>query len=918
MLRNRLALTLVVVGVLLPLAWFGGSALRRELRYREVARLVPDLQPELLRHLDFDSDGDWWTYCRRAGAGALGDAMLALGQELRTPSYEQFRRRRALLEPELLRVVQGYNRAFDFPAVEIRVRHDRTLTDRASFELRGLESRYIEINSDTSRTPDERIRIVDDVVARFSAADEPYRALYASLPAIRFELERGRPDLRRARLAALTATARRLGEDYILCQLLGEMGDLHLSAGRVDSMAMCYDEGIALARRHGFIDQAARLLRFYAGYYAEQGRLALALQRFAEAERLCAMPGGERAQLRAQLEYTRFLANLGCWDLVARSLRRIPPLLRELTGASLHSEALKYSFDVDRLGARLAFAEGRVEEGSRLMRQVSSAVPPAHRAAGYAELFDGWSAGLESCGRFSEAIGICDRGIGHCDSTYFADVSLELQVRKARLLDRVGLVDSAERVLDRARPELRRPARAGGRVARDADVLGARLLLHRGRAVEAKREIERIFRQYRHRLGSDAGSSLSYLELDEAGSLRAAIHEIERFEPAEGYAFEMDWRSLARNLGGDRHAGSATPHGSGWPETRRLPPVRDAMHLVFWFDGERLLRWTARPDGVVLDTLPMTVTRCLAQVREALEWLQSEKPRPGDALGPKAFASLRSLSEALLPATLVADGRVPLRLEISPDGPLLALPFEALPAPGPRGPAPLALWADVAYVRGMDGVPRAATGPTVVLSNPTLPRDAEARYGSARSLPGSDAEAQLALARWPHAVLLSGDRATKESTRNYWPGASILYLAAHHVRDPDAPFLGFVPVAAPAGAPPDASLLEIADVHALDLSGCRLAVLASCSSGAPYRSAIRPGPSLGDAFLDSGARTVVGSFWDVGDDETRGFMKVFLATWREDGDDAAALGRARRAVMATPEGAAPRVWAAWSVMTTRR
>jgi hypothetical protein len=320
---------------------------------------------------------------------------------------------------------------------------------------------------------------------------------------------------------------------------------------------------------------------------------------------------------------------------------------------------------------------------------------------------------------------------------------------------------------------------------------------------------------------------------------------------------------------------------------------------------------------VVVDTLRLSAQQCLLEVRQALEPLQHETPPRGQVLGPDALDRLRHLAAVLLPRTLrAAGGRTP-RLYVSPDGPLGPLPFEALPAAGQQGEQPLAQWADIAYVRGWSTSSRHSAGRRVIVSSPHLPPDLVERYGWSRDLAGSEAEAQAALARWPDAILLAGEQATKGAIRAAWPGASVIYLAAHHVRDPAAPFLGFVPLAAPAGAPPDAAMLEIPDIRALDLSACRLAVLASCSSGAPYRTAIRPGPSLGDAFLDSGAAAVVRSFWDVGDQEARDFMRTFLANWDEDENDAASLGRARRLVMATPDGASPRVWAAWSVEVGR-
>jgi tetratricopeptide (TPR) repeat protein len=905
----------VLLGLLLTLAvgsFAGGRIALERVRERELARLVPSLDRDLVHHIVADTDRDWIAYSRRIGTGPLGDAIQALAQELRTASYPEFLERRAPLEQAHLRIARGLSQGFDFPSPEMRARQDMARSSRADFHERRLEQRYIEISSDASRSAEERIHIVDDLTAQFYANGDPARAIYASLLAMQYELELGRLDRHQARLEAALQSARRFGDPYILCQLLGELGVVHENAGHEDSMRACFDEGIVTALRHGFVEHAARLLTFYASHYADHGRLALAFDRLSEAQRLCQGPGGESARLRLQVEFTKFVADLGCWDLVDRSLRRLPPLMRELPRSGRPSDVLKYRFDADRLRARLAFATGRADEGARLMEGLANSVPPAHRRIGYGELFDEWSAGLEASSRTAEALAICERGLAHCDTAHVPERAIPMLLRKARVLDQLGRCAEAGRALDSVATIRTTALSDDGRSQREVEVLRARLSLHQGRRDEAKRRIEEVFANYRSQLRRADAGSLNYLELDEARSLHDAMHEIERFSPEMGYRFELAWRSLACEVGRGRKFSG----GPAWTRSGPVPRAAGWTHLVLWFTGGSLIRWTANSSGVVVDTLPMSASQCLVEVREALELLQTEPAVAGGVMGSKTLARLRRLSAILLPPHLaVADGMA--HLDVSPDGPLLALPFEALPALGPRGEEPLALWADVAYVRGSNGS-APGHGPVVVVSNPSLPTDLAHRYGWVRSLPGSEAEAQAALARWPDAILLSGDQATKSSIRARWPGASIIYLAAHNVRDPDAPFLGFVPLAAPAGAPPDASLLEIADVHSLDLSACRLAVLASCSSGAAYRSAIRPGPSLADAFLDSGAGAVVRSFWDVGDAESRFFMKSFLSTWREDGDDGAALGRARRQVMATPEGASPRVWAAWSVETTTR
>src|SRR5262249_40210143 len=120
-----------------------------------------------------------------------------------------------------------------------------------------------------------------------------------------------------------------------------------------------------------------------------------------------------------------------------------------------------------------------------------------------------------------------------------------------------------------------------------------------------------------------------------------------------------------------------------------------------------------------------------------------------------------------------------------------------------------------------------------------------------------------------------------------------------------------------AGRPADApfeqgSILDPADVRALNLSGCELAVLSSCASGAPDLSAKRVAPSFADAFLDAGARTVVQTMWPVEDLQARVFTTGFLRATSQGGlDPVHALGEARRAALR--QGAAPSVWAAWSV-----
>jgi CHAT domain-containing protein len=146
-----------------------------------------------------------------------------------------------------------------------------------------------------------------------------------------------------------------------------------------------------------------------------------------------------------------------------------------------------------------------------------------------------------------------------------------------------------------------------------------------------------------------------------------------------------------------------------------------------------------------------------------------------------------------------------------------------------------------------------------------------------------------------------------------WRAASHIHVAAHLVRDPRFPFSPFVPLARDTSGEPRDDYIEIADVRGLDLSGCELAVISTCSSGAPYAESGRMGPSFGDAFVDAGARCVVQAAWAVEDARAAPFMERFLAELRIARDPVRALGAARRAAIRGELGPPnPRDWAAWS------
>jgi CHAT domain-containing protein len=126
------------------------------------------------------------------------------------------------------------------------------------------------------------------------------------------------------------------------------------------------------------------------------------------------------------------------------------------------------------------------------------------------------------------------------------------------------------------------------------------------------------------------------------------------------------------------------------------------------------------------------------------------------------------------------------------------------------------------------------------------------------------------------------------------------------------PYIAFVPMATAASGRDADAYLELADILGADLSGCELVVLSSCASGAPYVEGHVASPSLGDAFVDAGARAVVGTFWSVRDDAAARVMREFARAYRGRGADAVtALCAARRRLL--EEGVSPHEWAAYAI-----
>lgn len=882
-------------------------------RYRAdrlVAR-APRLDQDLARHLATDGEPEWQRYAHALGPRALMDGYSALYRELHGRSFVDFENDRAYFRPFLLRISASIGAECACPQPERYARWFLALSAREDYYIHDLCLQYVNAISVDGLTAAERLQRLDRILAETYRVGDTTLVATVQSSSARYELEAGHPERHRTRMDVALSCARQVEDRYLECQILGELGSMFASTGESDSMRQCFEDALALASRHRFPDQIARILTFEARHEARESRLALAADRLIEARDRCEAYRGGSSRVRLAVEFAAFLNDLGCWDLAQQSLRRVPPLLRAFPSANEAATMAHYRFQSDCERARAAFALGQPDEGESILTPWLTQLPPGSGRVGLARVFRAWAWGLHRNHRWSEALAVCERGLAHCDSAHVPDVALTLALRKARLFEQLSRLDEAASAIAdvESRITLMGP---DPKTRRALAGIRASLALRRGHIGEGRAAMRRVFEELSRR-DPQVEPDLLDQEMYDGISLRDDAHALAGMTPAAGYGFEMAWRSMALASPRERLRRAA-------PEIDPFAAVdvpERGVHLVYRFLGSRLLRFTATHAGVSRDTLALTPEQCRLAVQQVATLLESEPVPTGHVVGPQSAAALDELARVLLPGAIRAGDDDELPVWISPDGPLQMLPFEALPVKGPDGEARLGMRSDVAYLVGWRAPHRPALGPPLIVGNPAFPAELRRRYGWSESLPGSDAEMRHAKRFWPDAIVLQREQATKAAFLRQAPGAGAIYIAAHQTHDPVAPFLAFVPLAIGLGGDRSDAFLEANDVRALDLDGCRMVGLAVCASGLPDPLRGHTGPSLADAFLDAGAECVVRSFWDVGDLETRAFMERLFTIQRNCDDPARALRLARRAAIPSRGGVPPRVWATWSVSITR-
>jgi CHAT domain-containing protein len=277
-------------------------------------------------------------------------------------------------------------------------------------------------------------------------------------------------------------------------------------------------------------------------------------------------------------------------------------------------------------------------------------------------------------------------------------------------------------------------------------------------------------------------------------------------------------------------------------------------------------------------------------------------------------------------------------LVIVPDPLLRSLPFEALPRDRDGG-HPLVEDFAVAYVPSATALAELAAGRTVeplemvVLAGPSAVAARNAAHtGAAGATPtgrrlralyeeeghdlsplafGEVEARRVAAHAGPRGRLLTATQATEALAKSpLLERATVLHFASHGLLSPGDPGRSALLLAADAAGRED-GFLQAREIEHLRLAA-DLVVLAACRTARGQPGAGGAVQSLAEAFFRAGARSVVGTLWEIEDRSAMELATAFYAQLARGADKAQALRNAKLELRR--RGAPPRDWAGFVLL----
>jgi CHAT domain-containing protein len=330
----------------------------------------------------------------------------------------------------------------------------------------------------------------------------------------------------------------------------------------------------------------------------------------------------------------------------------------------------------------------------------------------------------------------------------------------------------------------------------------------------------------------------------------------------------------------------------------------DDVAVGYWSTEKELYIWALSPQGLESHTVPIG--------REALRAL-SQRILHLLALGSDddARVALGDAEELLFGPIHGATARAN-RIVIIADDTLAGVPYSALFDRSTRKYAVERF--EIVLASSLNAVARltsrkvsAEFGHVLVISDPAFDPDL---LPSLKRLRQAVAEVQIVRRQFASAEIISDDRATIQRTTTSMTRAQLVHFAGHSIADGEQPALSALALA-PDSEAHNSGLLYARDIEEVNLHNVGLLVLASCSS--------MSGASVGDgfaaiarSFATAGVRNVIGTLWDIRDDDSAEFMSVLYDEIGRGGDVAASIRRAQLTMIPR----SPRLsWAAFELLT---
>jgi CHAT domain-containing protein len=277
----------------------------------------------------------------------------------------------------------------------------------------------------------------------------------------------------------------------------------------------------------------------------------------------------------------------------------------------------------------------------------------------------------------------------------------------------------------------------------------------------------------------------------------------------------------------------------------------------------------------------------------------------------RALTALQSLYALLVQPVEAYLGPAETPVLIVPDPLLEGVPFAAL-HDARRGrylvqDHPLRILPTLRERRRPPASASMASAPALLVAATEFDRTA---HPELEALPGAAAEVRALARYYPNAAELAGAAATRDAVLAGLPRARIIHFAGHALFDDQNPGRSRLVLSAGRGTHAPAEL-AVAEIERMRVRPEALVVLSACQTvrATPGRSGGFAG--LAGAFLAAGGGGVVGSLWNVDDEQTRILMTAFHEAYRTNPDGAAALRKAQLRMIGGPDGRtrAPGSWA---------